>query len=180
MSDDKVWEYKSNENDPLAEKVKKDRTIVMTKPTMAKYLMERLNIADNDIVIEPCKGDGAFYDNFPDNCIKKYCEINEGKDFLLYDEKVDYCCGNPPFVPRKLFWSFHEKAMEITQKEIYWLINLSSLNVFTPKRLEEMREKGWYIQDFHIVSDKRWIGRYVWIKINKNKNSVFSWNKKTF
>ena len=178
MNDGKVWEYKSNKNDPLAEKVKKDKSIVMTNPEMAKYLIDRIKIEDGDIVMEPGKGDGAFYDNFPNNCIKKYCEINEGKDFLLYDEQVDICCGNPPFVPRKLFWSFQEKAMEITRKEIYWLINLSSLNVFTPKRLGEMKEKGWYIQDFHIVSDKRWYGRYVFIKINKIPNTLFSWNKK--
>jgi len=176
----KVWDYDSNEKDPLAEKVEKDRTIVMTNPLMAIHLLKRINFKDGDVVLEPCRGDGAFYDNFPTNTINKWCEINEGVDFFDFNERVDYCLGNPPFVPRKLFWKFHEKAMEITNKEIYWLINLASLNVFTPKRLEEMETKGWFIQDFHIVADKRWYGRYVFLRINKTKNNLFSYHRKSF
>ena len=78
----KVWEYTSGENDPLADKVSKDPTIVMTNPDMAKYLLGLINFKDGDVVIEPCKGDGAFYNNLPSNVKKEWCEINEGKDFL--------------------------------------------------------------------------------------------------
>ena len=55
-----------------------------------------------------------------------------------------------------------------------------SLNVFTPKRLEEMSSKGWYINNFHIVSDKRWFGRYVWIKISKENTDIMSWCKTSY
>lgn len=178
----KVWDYESDANDKLSKQLEKDNTIVMTKSSMAKYLMERLYFNDNDVLLEPCRGDGAFYNNFPSNTINKWCEINEGIDFLKWDEddKVDYCISNPPFVPRKLFWSFNQKAMRITNKGIYWLLSISSFNVFTPKRLEEMEKEGWYIQSFHIVSDKRWYGRYVFIHISREKNDLFSWNKNTF
>ena len=67
----KVWEYESKKEDPLAEKVKKDPTIVMTNPLMAEYLLKRIGFEENDIVLEPCLGDGAFYDNFPKNTINK-------------------------------------------------------------------------------------------------------------
>ena len=176
----KVWDYESNKNDPLAEKVKKDPTIVMTNSLMAKYLLDRIDFKDEDVVLEPCLGDGAFYNNFPENTINKWCEINEGIDFLESTEAVDYTISNPPFIPRKLFWKFHEKAMEITRKEIYWLINLSSMNVFTPKRLDEMTEKGWFIQDLHIVADKRWFGRYCFIKISKTPSTFITSHRKTF
>jgi len=43
-----------------------------------------------------------------------------------------------------------------------------------------MKTKGWFIQSFHVVNDKRWYGRYVWVKIGKEDNSIFSWNGKTF
>lgn len=176
----KVWEYTSNDIDPLADKVKKDPTIVMTKPDMAKYLLGLINFKDGDVVIEPCKGDGAFYNALPSNVKKEWCEINEGKDFLNYDQPVDITLSNPPFVPRKLFWSFMTKSMDITKREIYWLINISSLNVFTPKRLDEMKSKNWFIESFHVVADKRWFGRYVWVKISKTNNKCFEWNNKTF
>jgi len=176
----KVWDYDSNENDPLAEKVKKDPTIVMTNPLMAKYLLDRIDFKEGDVVLEPCLGDGAFYDNFPTHTINKWCEINKGVDFLTSIDAVDYTISNPPFVPRKLFWDFHTKAMEITRKEIYWLINLSALNVFTPKRLDEMTDQGWFIQDIHIVADKRWFGRYCFLKISKTQSTFISSCRKTF
>ncbi len=181
-NENKVWEYKSktNKDDALAKLVKKDRTIVYTKPTMAKHLIDRITFKDGDVVCEPCRGDGAFYNNFPDNVVKTYYEINEGKDFLQATEPVDYIAANPPFVPRKLFWNFQQKAMEITRKKIYWLINLSAMNVFTPKRLNEMKEQGWYITSQYIVADKRWYGRYVWLEISKEPSDYYTWCKTTF
>ena len=176
----KVWDYKSNDNDKLAEQVEKDKTIVMTNPEMAKYLIDGIDWVQGERVMEPCKGDGAFYDNLPDTIDKDWCEINEGRDFLTHDKEVDVIISNPPFVPRKLFWSFQQKAMEICKRKIYWLVNLSALNVFTPKRLDEMKEAGWFIQSFHIVADKRWFGRYTMIEIGKEDNGLFTWNRKSF
>lgn len=167
---------------PLQEKINKNgKAYVYTNEDMAIDLINNFtNIQDGDVVCEPSKGGGAFYNNFPDNCKKIYCEIDEGIDYLQDERKCDITCGNPPFVPRKLFWNFHLKAMENTRREIYWLINMGSLNVFTPKRLNEMKERGWYINKFHIVSDKRWYGRYVWIKISKTNNNFFTWKKGSY
>ena len=66
-NENKVWEYKSktNKEDALAKQVKKDRTIVYTKPTMAKHLIDRLTFQDGDVVCEPCQvivtGKQLFY-----------------------------------------------------------------------------------------------------------------------
>ncbi len=73
-----------------------------------------------------------------------------------------------------------EKAMDTTDREIYWLVNMGSMNVFTPKRLSEMANKGWYIQSQHIVSDKRWFGRYCWVRINKRESDTFTYERKSF
>lgn len=170
------WEFGGK----LEKQVHKDADICYTKPEMAKYLISLIEFKDSDLVMEPCKGKGAFYDNLPNNVKKFYCEINEGKDYLENKEIVDYTLSNPPFVPRKLFWNFMLKAMETTKKEIYWLINLSSLNVFTPKRLNEMKTKNWFINSFHIVGDKRWFGRYVWVKISKENSNTLTWTEKIF
>ena len=178
----KVWNYKSKEGDNLSKLIKKEGGgIVMTKPEMAKHLISLIEFEDGDVLLEPAKGDGAFFDNFPTNTINKWCEINEGVDFLNFNESVDYILCNPPFVPRKLFWEFNKKAMAITKKKIYWLINLGTLNVFTPKRLEEMTLNGWFITHLHIVSDRRWFGRYVWVEISKDsEKNIFTYHKNTF
>jgi hypothetical protein len=178
----KVWEYKSNTKDNLSALVNdKGKDIVMTNKEMAKYLInECTHLTHGDIVIEPCKGSGSFYENLPIYVNKLYCEINEGIDYLDFSGKVDITLSNPPFVPRRLFWSFMEKAMETTKKNIYWLLNMSSLNVFTPKRLDEMKDKRWFIQQFHIVADKRWFGRYVWVKIGREDTGFISWTRRVF
>jgi hypothetical protein len=176
----KVWEYASNKNDNLSKLVEKDNTIVMTNPEMAKYLISLVGNDDGDIWLDPCAGDKAFYNNFPVNVISRYCEINEGIDFFDYNESVDIIISNPPFVPRKLFWNFMVHSMKIASKKIYWLINISSLNVFTPKRLNEMQDKNWYINSFHIVSDKRWFGRYCLVEISHINNNFLNWCNKGF
>ena len=176
----KVWDYKSNNEDKLGKLVNKDKDIVMTKPEMAKDLIDLVPLKEGDIVMECCKGNGAFYNNFPDYCVKEFCEINEGRDYLKYNGMVDYTISNPPFVPNLLFWEFNCKALETTRKAIYWLINFSSLNVFTPKRMKYMNDNGWYIQSFHIVSDKRWYGRYCFLKISREKNNLFSYTHKPY
>lgn len=176
LATEQVWEYEAAANDSLGQKVAKDPDIVMTKPEMAKYLIDRISWEDGEIVCEPCRGKGAFYDNLPDNVVKIWYEINEGKDYLGKDKVMcNTTIANPPFVPRKLFWNFMVRAMETTTDRIYWLINLSSMNVFTPKRLEEMKKKGWFIQHQHIVADKRWYGRYVMLGIGREDLGIFSW-----
>jgi len=168
----KVWDYKSGKVDKLAGQVQKDKNIVMTKPSMAKYLIGHIGLLPGETVMEPCRGDGAFYDNLPEP--KVWCEINEGVDYLAFDGMVDCTISNPPFVPRSLFMDFHRKAMETTRRKIYWLINIVSMNVFTPKRLKEMNEKKWFIQSFHVVQDNRWFGRYVLIELGKEDRGVFT------
>jgi len=175
--ENKVWKYDSNKNDQLKKLVKENgKSIVMTNPEMAKYLIGRINFKDNELVCEPAKGDGAFFNNLPPNVIKNWYEINEGKDYLTGETVlVNTTLSNPPFVPRKLFWNFMLRAMETTTDRIFWLINIASMNVFTPKRLRIMKEKGWSISNQHIVADKRWYGRYCWLEINKEKNNYFTW-----
>ena len=109
----------------LKKLVEKDADICFTKDEMAKYLISKIKFKEGDKVMEPCKGKGAFFINLPKNTINLYCEINENKDYLTQNEKVDITLSNPPFVPRKLFWDFMKKAMETTNREIYWLINMS-------------------------------------------------------
>jgi hypothetical protein len=141
----KIWQYKSNADDPLSRQVDKDPGITYTKPAMAQYLISCIDFRPGDVVMEPSRGTGAFYDNLPPYVVPKWCEINEYRDYLEYGGRVDVTISNPPFVPRKLFWEFNRKAMETTERGIYWLINFSSFNVFTMKRLEEMKNKGWYM-----------------------------------
>jgi len=50
-------------------------------------------------VLDPCKGDGAF-----SNILKcEWCEIQEGKNFFDWNEKVDWIISNPPYSSLRKF-----------------------------------------------------------------------------
>ena len=69
MTENKVWDYVSKKNgkDCLAEQVEKHgKKVVMTNPEMAKHLLARIKFNKGDRVLEPCRGDGAFFNNFPE------------------------------------------------------------------------------------------------------------------
>lgn len=46
-------------------------------------------------VLEPFKGDGAFYEALPPGT--QWCELSEGRDFFDWQEPVDWIVTNPPF-----------------------------------------------------------------------------------
>ena len=46
-------------------------------------------------ILEPFRGSGIFYDELPEGT--DWCEIDEGRDFFKFNEKVDWIVSNPPF-----------------------------------------------------------------------------------
>jgi hypothetical protein len=81
--------------------------IVYTPDRISKFIIEWLMPSGK--CLDPCKGDGAFYRYLPQGA--EYCEINEGTDFLLYNKKVDWIIGNPPY---SIFEDFLKKSFEIS------------------------------------------------------------------
>ena len=79
--------------------------IVYTPDNIAKSIIEHLK--PDGKLLDPCKGDGAFYKYMPD---ADYCEIREDKDFFQYNKKVDWIIGNPPY---SIFKEFLEHAFTI-------------------------------------------------------------------
>jgi len=86
--------------------------IVYTPDYVSKNIIDFLN--PTGTCLDPCKGDGAFYKYLPKN--SDYCEITEDKDFLLYNKKVDWIIGNPPY---SIFEEFLKKGFEISDNVSY-------------------------------------------------------------
>lgn len=109
---------------------------------------------------------------------EKYeCEIEDGCDFMLWDKRVDWVIGNPPFHQG---WLFLDKASQIASRGIAFLGNLNFWNSCLPNRFEILKERGFYLNKIHIVQDKRWFGRYYYLIFTKDKNEFLSWNTKTY
>lgn len=148
-----------------------------TNEQMVRDLLTIIPYDENDVLLDAGSGQNkVWYNNF--KCRNKYaCEIENGCDFYLMNTRFDWVIGNPPFHES---WRFFKKASEITNKGIAFLINNQAFNSMTPKRFELLKERGFYLQKIHIVSDARWFGRYYCLIFTKEKNNFISWELKTY
>ena len=67
--------------------------VVYTQRLVSKQIIDFLKPTGK--ILDPCKGDGAFFDFMPVG--SEYCELQEGSDFLFFDKKIDWIIGNPPY-----------------------------------------------------------------------------------
>jgi len=140
---------------------------IYTPKPVAIKMIEMCEIKKGDKVLDPSKGGGVFYNNFPTYCIKDYCEIEEQKDFFNYNNKVDCVIGNPPY---SLWTNWIDHTMEITNKfcYIFGIMNL------TDTRLKHIIDKGFGITKIHILKIDWWFGHQYLILFEKDKPSIMT------
>lgn len=145
-----------------------------TPVELCKKLINVVPLCSGDKVLEPFKGEGGFYNNFPDFVEKDYCEIEEGKDYKDYDKDIDWIITNPPFkIDKKnaIFYLLNYYADKV-KKGIAFLVSDYGISTLTPIRLKILNEKGIYIHAISVCSIKKWRGRYFFI-IFKKEPSIF-------
>ena len=144
-----------------------------TPEELVKYCLSLLNFEKEDVVLDVGAGKNMVWYNNIKIAKKDFCEIELGKDFFEYKEDVDWCIGNPPF---KFLWKMMEKSFEISNKGVAFLMAIDGINRFTPKRLEYIKSKGFYINKIAIVNCKKWFGRYFFVIFTKKPNNFFEWS----
>ena len=148
-----------------------------TPEELVKDLLNLVPFKKNDSVIDAGSGlRKVWFNNIPTNN-KESVEIKDGEDFKEYNKKVDWVVGNPPFTE---FISFIFKSSEICKKGFAFLTNHSRINQLTPKRLDDLKEKGFYLSKIHIFGCKKWFGRYYFLVWTKEESKDISWVRKTY
>lgn len=108
---------------------------IYTPVETAKTIISKFDLYGK--VLDPFRGGGAFYDNYPNTVTKDWCEIDLGKDFFEYNEKVDWIVSNPPY---SIFGEVLKHSMELADNIVY-LIPLNKLtSSFT--RVKELSTFG--------------------------------------
>lgn len=152
-----------------------------TPDELARDLIPKLDIQPNDIIYEPFKGEGAFYNNFPENNISYYTEIEEDLDYKNFNENIDWVITNPPFTLNgengrtNSFWYLLNYFTDKVNKGIAFLGNDYCLSTLTPKRLKILHDKGWYLNKLIVCSVKKWRGRYFFMIFKKHNTHLIDY-----
>ena len=89
---------------------------VYTPLKISKLIIDKFPL--NGKVLDAFRGNGSFYDQYPEGVEKDWCEIDDGKDFFEYNEHVDWIITNPPY---SIYDEVMEHSMEIADNIVYLL-----------------------------------------------------------
>ena len=94
---------------------------IYTPINIAKKIISEFDL--DGTVLDAFYGNGVFYENYPNNVIKHWCEIDLGKNFFDYNEKVDWIVTNPPY---SIFGEVLSHSLKIADNIVY-LIPINKL-----------------------------------------------------
>jgi hypothetical protein len=117
------------------------------------------DLIGDGICYEPFAGLGAYLSHLPPNTV--WTELDNGKDFFDFNEKVEYIVSNPPYscIDKVL-----EHSVELNPSMISYLIGVNNL---TARRLEYMNKHGYYLERVKMLKIYKWYGMSficVWVK----------------
>ncbi len=131
-----------------------------------------VDLINGDVVLDCAKGSGAFYNNYPDNIVKEWCEIKKKISFLKKVNKVDWIITNPPYSNLD---KWLEHSCYICRKGFAYLIALQNL---TPKRIELCEKRGFKIIHIHLCKVFEWYGISAFVVFEKTINeSILSYDR---
>ena len=141
----------------------------ITPPELAKKLIKLIPLKKLDIVLDPAKGTGSFYKNFPVETINQATG-----DFFNWTKKQHWLITNPPY--SKLD-KWLEHSCKISIKGFAYLLGLHNL---TPKRIEMCEKLGFGITKIHLCKVFKWFGISAFIIWEKDKKGIINYNRKVW
>jgi len=136
---------------------------------LAKKLIGLVPLKKNDIVLDPAKGSGNFFNNFPNYTINQTTD-----DFFDFNKKQNWLITNPPY--SKLD-EWLEHSCEIATKGFAYLFGLHNL---TPRRIEMCEKMGFGITKIYLCKVFKWFGISAFIIWQKNKKGIINYNRKVW
>ena len=146
--------------------------VLYTPLEVAIKLIEMTETLPSDFLLDPSKGGGIFFENFP-TCIKKeYCEITEGKDFFDYEGSPDIIIGNPPY---SLWTAWIKKTIALNPRKIAYVFGMLNL---TPIRLKLLEDNGYHLIKLHITTVKGWFANCLLAVFERDKKPIITFDTK--
>lgn len=132
-----------------------ERDDVMTPRDLAVAIL--IHFKPTGHFLDPCCGDGAFFNQVIGVESADYCEIKKGRDFLEYDFpdgprdrfgeiRYDWIITNPPF---SVLRAFLQRSMQLADNVVF-LCNLNAI-IGLKARLRDVREEGFGVKEILLV-----------------------------
>jgi hypothetical protein len=153
-----------------------------TPPALCEHIIGLFDWDDGEVVLEPARGAGGFYNALPANVVREWCEYDEGVDFFDYTGNPDTVITNPPFKERgeNLVIPFLHTSLSVANKRVIFLINHNAFLSLTPVRLKHWSEAGWGVSMLKVFSIKKWFGRYYLVVFDRSGKSVLGFDARTW
>lgn len=147
-----------------------------TPRACAKDLLAFVPLIAGDKVLEPFKGEGAFYDALPDHVEKDWCEIQQGRDYRDYTNQFDWVVSNPPFKidGKNMVWPLVDYYTQRATKGVAFLVSDYGFSTLTPLRQQVLKDRNWGLTGITMVNVKKWRGRYFLLVFEKDKSSIMN------
>jgi hypothetical protein len=151
------------------------RDVFLTPEPLAKELIETHSNKPEYIWLDPFKNTGNFYNNYPKNNKKDWCEILDNKDFFQYKEQVDIISSNPPYsILDKVF----QHCFKIAKHEVGLLIGINNL---TAKRIEMANKAGFYIKYMKMFKVYNFFGMSIYVIFSRDVDkNIMDYNRKVW
>jgi hypothetical protein len=152
-----------------------------TPAELATRLVATLPLEPTDVLYEPFRGEGAFFNAFPAENPREWSEIREGRNYKDHTGEYDWVITNPPFTIDSgakrvnAFWFFLDYYTSRARKGVAFLANDSCFCTLTPGRIKLLRDRGWYVKNLTVCSIKKWRGRYFFIVLTRTPCDTLGW-----
>lgn len=127
--------------EPTGEFSHAHRDVVFTPEHIAEAMVR--HFAPSGRVLDPCKGDGVFLHQMPG---ADYCELQEGRDFFNWTERVDWIVSNPPY---SVYSEWLRHSFEVADNIVYLIPINKAFNSSTT--LHDTYEWGGIAEIVHIA-----------------------------
>lgn len=142
-----------------------------TPRELAKNLIKLVPLRPDQIVYDPFRGGGAFYDQYPDFVDPVWSEVKEGLDFFQSDMRVDWIVSNPPY---SCLDDVLAKSFSISKLGVAYLLNFHAL---TPRRIERAEHLGFGITGLYLSKVFDWYGISSFVIFEKGSPSILSYDR---
>lgn len=157
-----------------------------TPADLGRDLTKLLPLEPTDILYEPFRGDGAFYNAFPEANPKLWAEIVENKDFRTVEEPYDWVITNPPFrvdgfgKTGNAIFPLLDYFVRRAKKGVAFLVSDQGLGTLTRIRRDALRALGWDLVSMTMCDVKKWRGRYYFLVFRPSTTTCLSYLPRSY